>query len=75
MVHRTCPPFSSNLLLLLSTPAEVCAGCSAGAAGRDSVPLPVGGGGSHLRMRGRDNGGGRAKDGAAHHEAAGQHEP
>lgn len=74
-LDRPPPSTFSSSSLFLSTPAEVCAGRSARAAGRDSVPLPAWGRGSYVRVRRCDNGGRRAEDSAAHHQAAGQNEP
>lgn len=55
--------------------SEIRTGRTAGAAVRDGVPVPEGGGRTHLRVRGRYNGGRCSQNCPADHQAAGPHEP
>lgn len=55
--------------------SEICAGCAAWAAVRAGVPVPEGGGRTHLRVRGCYHGRGCSQDCPADHQAGGQHEP
>lgn len=55
--------------------SEICTGCTARAAVRDGVPVPEGGGRTHLRLWGCYNGWRCTQDCPAYHQAAGQDEP
>ena len=55
--------------------SEICTGCTARAAVRDGVPVPEGGGRTHLRVWGCYDGRGCSQDCPANHQAAGEHEP
>ena len=61
--HSSCAPLS-----------EICTGRTARAAVRDGVPVPEGGGRTHLRVWGCYHGRGCSQDCPANHQAAGQHE-
>lgn len=61
--HSSCAPLS-----------EICTGRTAWAAVRDGVPVPEGGGRTHLRVWGCYHGRGCSQDCPANHQAAGQHE-
>lgn len=73
-------PFSLDFLMHThhsssASLSEICTGCTARAAVRDGIPVPEGGGGTHLRVWGRYNGRRCSQDCPANHQAAGQHEP
>lgn len=54
---------------------EICTGCTARAAVRDGVPVPEGGGRTHLCVWGCYNGRRCSQDCPAYHQTGGQHEP
>ena len=79
-VLPTLPPtvfshVTSPRIFIICPLSEICAGRAARAAVRDCVPVPEGGGRTHLCVWGCHNGRGCPQDHPADYQTAGQHEP